>query len=242
MRAALLALALCAGSASASADTITAARYTDPTDRYPHDVLGDAIEHASLEVTLRSGRRLTATWPPGRVFEDTAPRLIDLTGDGAPEVITVESSDSEGARLAVWGLDGENRLIALARSPHIGQRFRWLAPIGAADLDGDGTLEIAWIDRPHLAKTLEVWRFADLGNATYSLTRVANLGGLTNHRIGETDIAGGIRDCGAGPELITADAEWQNIMATTLQNGHLTTRAIAPHKNRSSFTGPLTCN
>jgi len=238
MRAALVVLTICAG--AASADTIVSARYTDPTDRYAHAVLGDAIEHATLTVRLASGRTQSATWPPGMVFEDTEPRLVDLTGDGAPEVITVESSDTEGARLAVWGLDPRGNLFAMVSSPFIGQRFRWLAPLGAADLDGDGAMEIAWIDRPHLARTLAIWRFTQNGD-TYALTQVDRLPGLTNHRIGERDIAGGIRDCGTGPELITADADWQNVMATTLRDGELTTRAIARHENRSSFTAPMAC-
>jgi hypothetical protein len=46
----------------------------------------------------------------------------------------------------------------LAATPHIGSANRWLAPIGAADLDGDGRVEIAYVDRPHLARTLRIWR------------------------------------------------------------------------------------
>ena len=39
--------------------------------------------------------------------------------------------------------------------------FTLLAPLGAADLDGDGKIELAYIDRPHLAKILRIWRFDD---------------------------------------------------------------------------------
>ncbi len=105
-----------------------------------------------------------------------------------------------------------------------------------ADLDGDGLIEIAYIDRPHLAKTLRVWRFMDGASGP-----VAELSGLTNHRIGERDIGGGIRDCGNGPEMITANADWTQVMATTLTDGQLTTRAIGAHVDRGSFATALAC-
>ena len=40
----------------------------------------------------------------GQVFEDTAPRLADLDGDGAPEVVTVVSIFDQGAQVMVWGI------------------------------------------------------------------------------------------------------------------------------------------
>ncbi|WP_174822618.1 FG-GAP repeat domain-containing protein [Ruegeria lacuscaerulensis] len=202
---------------AAAAETITSARYTDPTNRYAHGVLGDDIEYGTLELTVSntSPQRLfiqpvykrsviTIKLPLNRVFEDLAPRLADIDLDGSNEVIVVESSVHTGAQLAIYDARGEK----IAATPHIGTRFRWLAPIGAADLDGDGLVEIAYIDRPHLAKTLRIWRFQD-----GALTEIATLPGLTNHRIGEDFITGGIRDCGAGPELVIASADWQNIVS-----------------------------
>ena len=93
--------------------------------------------------------------------------------------------------------------------------------MGAVDLDGDGRIEIAFVDRPHLAKTLRVFEWDGTG-----LVFEAELAGLTNHRIGEDFISGGVRDCGAGPEFVTADADWSDIMATTLDADVLKTRAI----------------
>jgi hypothetical protein len=209
----LLAAAL---TAPAAAQTITAARYQEPTARYPHGVLGDALEWGALVLTLSDGATRHFRLPPTRVFEDIAPRLADIDGDGAPEVIAVESDSARGARLAI--LD-ENGLVAA--TPFIGRRFRWLAPLGAADLDGDGAVEIAWIDRPHLAKTLRVWRYSG-----GRLVEVAQLPGLTAHRIGEPFISGGIRDCGDRPEIITADAGWSRVMAARLENGRLIARSL----------------
>jgi hypothetical protein len=224
--------ALClAGTGAATSQTVVAATYDEPTTRYGHAVLGDAVEWGALVLTLSDGTRRRLRLPETRVFEDTAPRLADLDGDGAPEVIVVESDIALGARLSVYGADG-----LIAATPHIGRTHRWLAPLGAADLDGDGRVEIAYIDRPHLARTLRVWRFED-----GALRPVADLAGLTNHRIGETDIAGGIRDCGQGPEIVAADAGWTRLMAVTLVAGVLAARDIGPHRDRASFAAALAC-
>jgi len=210
---------------AASAQTGPVASYEGPTTRYPHGVLGDDIEYTTLAVTLPGGRTLRATWDAPVVFEDLAPRLADLDGDGQPEIVTVESHEDQGARLAIWRI-ADDRLAPLAATPWIGQRFRWLAPVGAADLDGDGMMEIAYVDRPHLARTLRVWRISFEG-AGARLTEVASLPGLTNHRIGEDFITGGLRDCGTGPEMLTATADWSRMMATMLRpSGGLVARDI----------------
>ncbi|WP_050931623.1 FG-GAP repeat domain-containing protein [Aestuariivita boseongensis] len=230
-----LALVLCCLGSAAGAQTITDASYSGPTDRYPHGVLGDDIEYTQLDVTLSDGRVLSASYEATLVFEDVAPRLWDVTGDGAPEVVTVESHEAEGGRLVIWGLEN-GQLRQIARTPFIGTRFRWLAPIGAADLDGDGQIEVAYIDRPHLAKTLRVWRYTPDG-----FNEVATLPGLTNHRIGEDYITGGLRDCGQGPEMIVADASWRNIMSVTFGAGGLEAEPIGRFEGRASVDVELTC-
>lgn len=223
-----LALALwLAATCGTMAQTGYAATYEGPTTRYPHGVLGDDVEYSTLAVTLPDGRRLTVTWDAPVVFEDLVPRLADLDGDGSPEIITVESHENLGARLALWRIDGDT-LAPLAATPWIGQRFRWLAPVAAADLDGDGAMDLAYVDRPHLARTLRVWRLAFDAQGGATLTEIAALPGLTNHRIGEDFITGGLRDCGSGPEMLTANAEWSRVMAARLlPSGDLTARALA---------------
>lgn len=202
--------------------------YDGPTTRYPHGVLGDTIEatrlHAYSEAAVSPCGDHTLTLSDELVFEDIAPRLADVNGDGLPEIIVVQSHQRLGAQLAIYRVaEGEPGINLLATTPFIGRRNRWLAPIGAADLDGDGHVEIAYIDRPHLARTLRVWRFEN-----DTLTEIAALEGLTNHRIGEDFITGGIRDCGSRPELITANADWSQVMATHLTDGALTTQPLAP--------------
>lgn len=206
--------------------------YDGPTARYAHGVLGDAIEgtrlHAYSEGAITPCGDQSVTLPQELVFEDTAPRLVDLNVDGLPEIIVVQSHQRLGAQLAVYGIsnDGEG-IHQITATPFIGRHNRWLAPIGAADLDGDGMMEIAYIDRPHLARTLRVWRYVPGGlTGQDHLVEIATLEGLTNHRIGEPFITGGIRECGPAPEMITADRGWSRVMATRLTPDGLQTRAL----------------
>jgi hypothetical protein len=224
------ALALALWPACVGAQSITTAEFTDPTPRYDHGILGDAVEWGGLRFTAGGGT-YQITLPDTHVFEDIAPRLWDMTGDGASEMVVIETDMARGAALAVYGVDGK-----IAQTPYIGRTHRWLAPIGAADLDGDGAIEVAYIDRPHLAKTLRIWRFED-----GSLTHVLDVPGLTNHRIGEGNIAGGLRDCGQGPEMITANADWTRVIATTYVDGRSQSRDIGPHVDRSSFAKAMAC-
>lgn len=215
--------------------------YTAPTQRYDHGILGDAIEWGALtyvgQGSAAHGPYIfeEITLPAKRVFEDIAPRLVDLDGDGVAEIITVETHVKKGAQLAIYGLvDGA--LEKITATPHIGRSHRWLAPIGAADLDGDGHVEIAYIDRPHLARLLKIWRFKG-----GKLSLVAERGGLTNHKIGQDYISGGIRDCGAGPQMITANADWSQIIATTFDGTKIRSAIIGKHKGPNAFKRAMGC-
>ncbi|WP_425537245.1 FG-GAP repeat domain-containing protein [Phaeobacter gallaeciensis] len=215
---------------------ILSAEYTGPTTRYAHGVLGDAVEWSGLSLTLAgpngTAMRVEIELPKDHVFEDLKPRLVDLSLDGrADAVMVVETDMAQGAALALYGADGK-----IAETPHIGQSNRWLAPIGAADLDGDGHVELAYIDRPHLAKTLRIWRYDGR-----TLTEVASLPGLTNHRIGQDFITSGIRNCENGPEIVTVDASWSRIMASRLTVAGIKTRDIGPFSGTQSVEDALTC-
>ncbi len=233
MRFAVAAFVALAFGAPVTAQDITKAEYDGPTTRYAHGVLGDAIEHGELVVTLASGKRKRLVLPENRVFEDTEPRLFDVDGDGEREVIVVESDQSRGARLAIYDANG-----LVAATDYIGRSNRWLAPVGvgAADLDGDGSVELAYVDRPHLAKTLRVFRFSK-----GKLVALGNLPGVTNHRIGERDIAGGIRDCGDGSEMIVADARWTTVLAVRFDGKAFGSRVLGPHRGRASFAAAMAC-
>ena len=192
-------------------------------------MLGDAVEYGGLQITvlLSSGKRHTRSikLPASHVFEDIAPRLWDVTGDGLPEVVVIETDVARGAALAIYGPNGK-----LTETPHIGRTNRWLAPIGAADLNGDGIIEIAYIDRPHLAKELRVWSFVN-----GDLRPLPRASGLINHRIGEDFISGALIQCNDSPTMITANADWSRRMGTVLQAGTLVSRDLGPFAGRQSL-------
>ncbi len=228
-----LALALTFVGNVAGATDITSARFTDPTTRYAHGILGDAVEWGALEMRGDDGRRYRVVLPEERVFEDVAPRLADVDFDGLAEVVVVESDLARGARLAVYDTGG-----LVTSTDFIGTRNRWLAPVGAgaADLDGDGVVEFAYVDRPHLAKTLRIFRFAE-----GALEPVADLPGVTNHRIGETDIAGGIRACGEAPEMLVASADWSRLLAVTFDGAGFGVTDLGGDTSRAAFARAMAC-
>lgn len=230
MRGAALAALLALWPLAGLADQIRAAEYAAPTDRYPHGALGDDLEWGALVLTV-GGQQRRFTLPEELVFEDTAPRLADLDGDGAPEVIVVESHAAEGARLAVWGPGGR-----IAATPFIGTRFRWLAPLGAADLDGDGRVEIAYVETPHLGRTLRLVRLE--GEA---LVPVAEAAGHSNHRFGDTFLQGGIAGCPGGAVIVTADAGWRRALHTRWQGGALLTEDAGRYAGPDSLAPGAAC-
>lgn len=217
---------------------VTAARYLQPVARYGHGALPGG-EWGALE--LVSGRQVRRfVLPQSLVFEDLAPHLADLDGDGAAEAVVVESDLARGSRLAVWGPEGR-----IAATPFLGPRHRWLAPLGAADLDGDGRAEFVYVETPHLGRRLKAVRLeegrpgegemGEGGARERRLVPLAEAAGLTIHRFGETAIEGAILDCPAGPVILTADAGWQRVMASRLVAGRFVTRPAGRYAGPASF-------
>ncbi|WP_417275351.1 FG-GAP repeat domain-containing protein [Celeribacter halophilus] len=236
----LLRLATCVALVASplAAAEITGARYVEPTQVYGHGAVHNG-EYARMVVTLDDGTTRAAAFKKS-VFEDTAPRLHDLDGDGAPEVVTVVSGFVTGAWVQVWALDEKDRFIPVKASAPIGQRHRWLAIAGIADFDGDGVDEISYVDRPHLVKEL-VFMPVDLAREGM-LMASARIGGLTNHHLGAAEIEGGVRSCaGDVPVVVTANADWSSVMETRFVNGVPQTVAVAPYEGPQSFTPYLVC-
>ena len=214
------------------------AAYGEATAEYDHRVLGSLRDAKLLTIHVRLPGSAKITCPAqvllprGEVFEDIAPRIADVDGDGMPEVIVVQTDTRKGARLAIY--DRRARLVAA--TPPIGQTHRWLAPLGADDLDGDGRAEIAYVDRPHLARLLRVWRLED-----GKLVEVARAKGHTNHRIGDETIAGGLRFCALRSEIVTLSPDWRRVLVTRLDGGALVTRDHGPNLGAESITAALLC-
>ena len=221
---------------------ITGARYDLPTDVYGHGALPGG-EFAGITFFLTGDREIGATLFEA-VYEDTAPRLVDLNGDGAPEVVTVRSSFTEGAAIRIWGTipapegTGPEVMAVLAETAPIGQRHRWLAIAGIADLDGDGRMDIAFVDRPHLARTLRIVT-VDPDPAGWRMTEIASAEGHTNHHFGSPVIEGGLRACDRA--IVTASADWSRVLVSRLDGGAIVTQDAGPYTGPDSMTAATVC-
>lgn len=219
-------LAFPAAAEGARQDTVLDAALREPTARYAHAVLGDALEWGTLDITFKrcarcrglDRRRLRVTLPDTRVFEDIAARVVDADGDGLREVVVVETDLQLGAALAVYGPEGR-----IAITPFLGAPNRWLAPAGVGDFDGDGRTEIAWVERPHVDRVLVIGRLEG-----GQITEVARAPGFSNHRIGEDFITGSVERCGSADRLVLPNAGWTRWQEVRLAKGQITARDAGP--------------
>ena len=195
---------------------IARAWLTDPTERYAHGVLGDAIEAGGLALERPDGRVARYKLDAGSVFEDRRVRLTDLDGDGRDEAIVVQSYLDAGAALAVFGLD-ESGVVFLSEVPAIGQTNRWLNPVGAADFDGDGRTEIAFVETPHIGGTLRLYEYRD-----GKLDEDHAARGFSNHAIGSRELSlAAVYDwTGDGvPDIAIPDARRRALRFVTFAGG-----------------------
>ena len=222
------------------------AEYSNPTDRYPHNIMGSRMAHTDLIVSLEpcpqcSRESDTAVrLPEHLVFEDFAPRLVDMNGDGRAEIVVVESDQTKGSRLAVWDVilvEGKARLVRGATTDFIGKRFRWLAPIGAADFDGDGVIEFAYVEKPHRDKILRIVR-----RDGRHLRQVASVQGVTNHAIGQEEVQSRIETCAGVPTIFALDASGQLTLSIQMSDRAETVTELGKAKMRYRLDDGTLCN
>ena len=178
---------------------ITRAWLSEPTERYRHGVLGDAVEAGAQVLERADGRRFEYVLDAGSVFEDRRVRLIDLDQDGRDEAIVVQSYLDEGAALA------------------IGRANRWLNPVGAGDFDGDGVVEIAYVETPHIGGALRLFEYRDRRLHEDHAAR-----GFSNHAIGSrVQHQSAIHDwTGDGvPDMAMPDARRRGLRFVTFARG-----------------------
>lgn len=199
--------------APAHAGYVNEARFEGPTQRYPHNIMGSLSAHTDLVVSWARCKTCPTEDPPLRarlpeslVFEDFAPRAVDMNGDGQPELLVVESDQQDGARLALWAVQ-DGHLVRTAHSDFIGQRFRWLAPIGVADFHGNGTLLVAYIEKPHLDKVLRLVRLDG-----ERFVPVEHLAGVTNHQIGQETVHSRVLVCSGRPGIAALSGNGRRVL------------------------------
>jgi hypothetical protein len=195
-----------------------------PTNRYPHKALGSTSHAATLHVLANAAlgqQELVYRLPINRVFEDLTVRLVDLDGDGRDEMIVIESDALRGSSVVVLGLrelpakataknavntgvkpQNAMGITEIARSVPTGGTFYWLNPVGVADFDGDGRLDIASVTTPHVGGILNLYHYRPP-----LLESFAKVMDVSNHRMGdpEQDLAVIVHLPGVRPTVIVPD-------------------------------------
>jgi hypothetical protein len=164
--------------AVARTGNIREAWYSHPTTRYQHGILGDIIEAARLNVRLKSGRQLHYDLPKSAVFEDLKPRLVDFDGDGNIEVVTLRSTPTGGGAVAVYRV-ASDAIKPVQQIAEIGRGHRWLNIAGIHDWTGNGRLELAVVQTPHIGGRLQVYHWK-----SGKLKKYGSRNGFSNHVIG----------------------------------------------------------
>jgi hypothetical protein len=189
----------------------------DPTRRYPHGALGSGVHAGSVQALAnRPGavaQTVRYTLPLNRVFEDRVPRLVDLDQDGRDEILLIEADALRGAALVVLGLRWTATGPALfeqARGPYAGSSFRWLNPVGVADFDGDGQLDVASVTTPHVGGVLTLHHVRPP-----ELVPFAKAMDVSNHRMGalEQRLAVIVHQPPSRPAIVVPDMTRKSLQA-----------------------------
>ncbi|MEZ4885084.1 MAG: VCBS repeat-containing protein [Chitinophagales bacterium] len=198
-----------------SSDGRVYAQYAMPTERYQHGIMGDKIEAGQLVVVVE-GVFYELTLSGDFVFEDIRPRLYDVDGDGALEIITIRTHVSKGAGIAIYKIVNE-QLIEYAHVEEIGTPNRWLNIVAINDLDNDENVELVWIQTPHIGGILKV---AKIEQGVLQVLDETSL--YSNHEIGQRNLCLSVLTEQLGKKVFYVPNQNRNkIVGFTFENDRL---------------------
>jgi hypothetical protein len=203
------------------------ATLTGPTRIHPHEALGSATHAGSVAIAERRPVQIgaeakavptatsTVAAGEGAVFEDREPRLVQLSDDATPEIVTVRSYLDRGSAMAVIARrEGTWRVVA--ETPPAGEP-QWLNPAAVADFLGTGRSQIAIVRAPHREGLLQLWSLA--GDV---LKLESEKAGYANHAYGSSaqDLAAPADVDGDGrPELLVPTVDRGAVAILSFKGG-----------------------
>lgn len=156
---------------------------SDPTERYAHAVLGDALEASTVSVFSKGLEPLASyTLEAPFVFEQrrVLPFEFRQAGENRQGLLATRSSNATGAGVVLLAMD-DGKLEILAEAQPIGTGFRWLNAFAAADGSAYA------VRTPHIGGPLQRYRFngETLEIESFDL-------GVTNHIYGQRNLDLGV--------------------------------------------------
>lgn len=204
---------------SATQDSQWLAQYYLPTERYGHGILGDKIEAGGL-VMYHDGTYYPYILEDNYVFEDLAPRMIDVNADGRPELLCIRSEVNSGAALVIYELR-ERSIRPYAWIEEVGTRFRWLNVVAVKDLDNDDTLDLVWIQTPHIGGILKSTNIAE-----GKMEVLDEMGGVSNHAIGQRNLClSALVEIEGKLQMIVPNQSRSKLIYVSYQEGNFTQEA-----------------
>lgn len=121
----------------------------------------------------------------------------------------------------------------------IGMCFCWFVIVGIVDFDGDGILEIVYVDCFYLVKILCILNVC-VEDGVWLLIEVGVLDGVINYKYCDFNIEGGICICDMF-EVILVDVKWDCIVGVMMDNGVFVVWDIVVYCGVDSLICVLVC-